>query len=211
MSDTRLREQERRWRETGSLQDEAAYLLERIRSGDLDRDRLELAAYCCHPAAMIALEASRPPPDLFEWAVGLNRWPMAGERAALEACRVAVSESVKHEGPSQFSDEFFETSLAAIEATACWLECPCDRHAQEARDAAAAVPAHWTPLASMNARLSAHYLWPEREDLRAVADPQYGRCVSYAAIAVGGEVVRSHMEKALLSWIGLGPNGVESA
>lgn len=51
MSDQRLRELERRWRETGAVVDEAAYLLERVRVGDLDLERLELAAYCGSAAA----------------------------------------------------------------------------------------------------------------------------------------------------------------
>ena len=44
MSDARLRELERRWRESGSTEDEAAYLRERVRVGDLTQERLELAA-----------------------------------------------------------------------------------------------------------------------------------------------------------------------
>ncbi len=45
MSDSKLRELERRWRETGSVEDEAAYLRERVRVGDLTEERLEVAAY----------------------------------------------------------------------------------------------------------------------------------------------------------------------
>jgi len=51
VSDARLRELERRWKETGSVDDEASYLLERVRVGDLTRERLELAAYCGHQGA----------------------------------------------------------------------------------------------------------------------------------------------------------------
>lgn len=50
MSDTKLRDLERRWRETGTVDDEAAYLLERVRVGDLTRERLDLAAYLGHRA-----------------------------------------------------------------------------------------------------------------------------------------------------------------
>lgn len=51
MSDAKLRELERRWRETGSVDDEAAYLSERVRTGDLRREHLELAALCGSEAA----------------------------------------------------------------------------------------------------------------------------------------------------------------
>ncbi len=48
MTDSHLRELERRFKETGSVEDEAAYLLERVRAGDLEQSRLELAAVFGH-------------------------------------------------------------------------------------------------------------------------------------------------------------------
>lgn len=55
MSDERLRELERRWKETGSTEDEAAYLRERLRVGDLPLDRVELAAEAAYPAALLVV------------------------------------------------------------------------------------------------------------------------------------------------------------
>ena len=55
MSDSKLRELERRWREKGSVEDEITYLRERLRVGELTRERLELAAYCGHEGAKRAL------------------------------------------------------------------------------------------------------------------------------------------------------------
>lgn len=52
MSDERVRELERRWRESGTVEDEAAYLRERVRVGDLSQERLELAALVGHKAAV---------------------------------------------------------------------------------------------------------------------------------------------------------------
>lgn len=60
MSDTKLRDLERRWRETGTVEDEAAYLLERVRVGDVTRERLELAAQCGHAAARSTLVGNLP-------------------------------------------------------------------------------------------------------------------------------------------------------
>ena len=51
MPDQVLRHIERRARETGSIDDEAAYLKGRVRAGDLDPCRLRLAARLGHPAA----------------------------------------------------------------------------------------------------------------------------------------------------------------
>ena len=45
MTDERLRELERCWRESGSVEDEAAWLRERVRVGELSEARLRLAAY----------------------------------------------------------------------------------------------------------------------------------------------------------------------
>ena len=52
MSDARLRELERRFAATGAVADEAAWLAERLRAGALSEDRVALAAFCEHPAAL---------------------------------------------------------------------------------------------------------------------------------------------------------------
>ena len=44
MSDGKLRELERRWRETGSVDDEAAYMRERVRAGELTQERLDFVS-----------------------------------------------------------------------------------------------------------------------------------------------------------------------
>lgn len=48
--DDRVREAERRWRLTGSVTDEAAWLRERARVGELGPTRLSLARHCGHDA-----------------------------------------------------------------------------------------------------------------------------------------------------------------
>lgn len=54
MSDEALRAAERRWRASGSVEDEAAYLNERVRGGEVLVGRLQQAAILRHPAAMLA-------------------------------------------------------------------------------------------------------------------------------------------------------------
>lgn len=51
MSDERLRELERTWRRTGSVDDEVAFLQERVRTGALGERDVRLAAWLGHPAA----------------------------------------------------------------------------------------------------------------------------------------------------------------
>lgn len=94
MSDQRLRELERAWREHGTPEREGAWLRERIRAGLLARERVELAAWCGHPGARAALEAAaaRAPERvaLREWTAPLERWGAeALQRAALAAFEVA--------------------------------------------------------------------------------------------------------------------------
>lgn len=45
MSDDRLRDLERRWRDSGSTEDASRLLQERLRAGQVSRERVELAAY----------------------------------------------------------------------------------------------------------------------------------------------------------------------
>lgn len=57
MSDEQLRELERRWKKTETVEDEAAYLRERLRVGELTETQLRLALYLGHPAAQMALNS----------------------------------------------------------------------------------------------------------------------------------------------------------
>lgn len=63
MSDERLRDLERRWKETGDPQHGAALLRERVRVGDLDEGRLRLAARLGDPPALAVsgTELAGPP------------------------------------------------------------------------------------------------------------------------------------------------------
>jgi hypothetical protein len=55
MSDPKLRDLERRWRETGNVDDEALYLRERVRAGDLTQERLDVVRFLRsnHSAALV--------------------------------------------------------------------------------------------------------------------------------------------------------------
>lgn len=55
MTDARLRELERVWRASGAAADGAAWLLERLRAGELRPEHLDLAAYLGDPAAVEAV------------------------------------------------------------------------------------------------------------------------------------------------------------
>src|SRR5688572_8511386 len=78
MADDRLRDLKRQYRLTGAVADEAAYLLERVRVGDLSQERLELAAVCGYPAALHAL----PRLESRFWGTGRKEALRAGEEVA---------------------------------------------------------------------------------------------------------------------------------
>jgi hypothetical protein len=101
MSDERLREAERRWRETGAVEDEARFLIEQVRLGELTTPRLRLAAYCDHDGAREALaEAARRPGPPQLWIYGLEEWgPQVVARAAVAAA-YSVLPLVEKEQPS---------------------------------------------------------------------------------------------------------------
>ena len=103
MSDAKLRELERRWKETGAVEDEAAYLLERVRVGELTQERLELAAYCGHDGAKRAIPSDRPftrdhvrsadTPLYYHvrlWALALGDICAPSDRVQVAACVIAV-------------------------------------------------------------------------------------------------------------------------
>ena len=135
MSDERLRQLERRWLETGTVQDETAFLLERVRVGDLAPNRLELAAHCGLPAARLALNLTVATlgRDVQGWLSGLR----THEKVVLVLAAVCLAK----EGQPDFEriypgDGAYEN---AVRAACAWVQCPCDRHRSEAEAAATAA------------------------------------------------------------------------
>lgn len=138
VSDARLRELERRWRETRAHEDELAWLRARLRAGELGPERLGLAAWCGHRAAREALEddpeellALRVPlwaddeggAEAGSWAPALVR--RAGRegaaRAAAAAARASSWWAVEEALPGL--ERRLQPAVLALER---WADCPCD-------------------------------------------------------------------------------------
>lgn len=109
-------------------------LARRLALGTLSRSHLELAAYCGHRGAQLALGESWPRVEA-HWegealeqrlavgfAHGLVRW---GKEVCVRAC-VVIAESVCRAHPPQTAEQ------QALEAAKRWLDCPCEVHAQTA-------------------------------------------------------------------------------
>lgn len=144
MSDEALRTLERRWRESGAIEDEAALLLERARRGDLTPERLELAAYCHHPAAVFARGGASPSEgeELESWLRGLTE----RGRPAFRLAAVLVARAVlKNARASSSSGELpADVGAAARE----WVHCPCQEHLELALEAGS-IAVRGTPLEEM--------------------------------------------------------------
>ncbi len=128
MSDARLRELERRWRERGAVADEVALLRALARAGALTTLQLELAARCGHAAAFEALDGRVAPCDLSSprvrrvWADDLRRH----EKALSVRAVLALASLRPPAGPR---------AAAALAAAEAWAACPCEAHRAAAADA----------------------------------------------------------------------------
>jgi len=128
MTDEKLRALERRWRESGSVQDEAAWLQERVRQGALSREMLELAAYCGHGASRHILCHKFEVVFDEEWPAGLSSW---GTRVIFRA--IALMLLVDELADEKTTPEkAFANALLSIAVR--WIANPCDQHLVEARN-----------------------------------------------------------------------------
>lgn len=120
MTDSRLRELERRSKETGSVEDGAAYLLERVRTGALTAEQLSVAAYCGDPSARLALnEVPRSQPhDLASLGAGLAE--LGGASAVVFALVMVARHWLDLGEPTDATAE----DQAAVSAALAWLAAP---------------------------------------------------------------------------------------
>ncbi len=168
--------------------------------GDLPAEHLALAAYCGHAGAVSMVSAIAPSMSLREWTVGLARWPMAGERAAIAAVRVAIEKNLAEAS----SRDVFVAAEAAVEAAQRWVECPCKAHARAAERSAVAAGYAWTGDSLLAALSSAHFLGPHRASHIDHPTPLFVRAVTEAACGARDDAtLRRRMESTLLAWIGV--------
>lgn len=134
MADEQLRRGERRWRATGSPDDEARHLRERMRAGRVDLVRLALAAECGHPAARVAL-GRRPGTD-----EPLRGLVARAERAGDDEARVRAAVALAHAllGAADGA-QLRALAEAALSSTEDWIRCPCPAHMLHALKAWRAV------------------------------------------------------------------------
>jgi hypothetical protein len=197
VGDEELRIAQRRQARTRSVEDEARHLVERLRSGALRSDRLEVAACCGHPGARLVV-GQDPAVDPFE---RLAAWsPEVRARTAIEAVRAAIDRRELFELRRDRRDAPDGRVLAAVRAAAELLEVPGPRamHA-----ATAAADAAWF---SEDALAEAAH-WAAKCAVRSYDEPPDGgrsECERSVRAALGAVrdpfVVRRRVLEAVARW-----------
>lgn len=146
MSDQRLRELERRWFRSGSVDDGVAYLTAGLRTGRVPAERLRLAARVGDPAASAVIGSHDLPGDLdglIRWARELCVWgPAVNRRVGYAVAALAFPSWEKYcvelvprwRDPGRRGRPRLDPRpgklLASLRA---WLVCPCAQHQAELR------------------------------------------------------------------------------
>lgn len=194
MGDDATREAERRWKETGALEDGRRYLAHVQRAGDpvevlrvrlaigaLHPERARLAAHVGHEPARAALGIEVQPLILPGWASALFDWgQLACVRAAVAAARAAIAAGA----PSSVDPE------PALRAAEAWLACPCLEHYRQAE--------------AFNARRAELPAWAWQAVTAAHCPPRtcwhHTMAINAAAGVAGEDAVRAAIREALVPW-----------
>ena len=141
MTDARLRELERRFEHTRSIEDEAAWLRARVQAGELSEGRVRLAALLEHAAASICVRAWGAPERLRDAQQIAKHLASAGRETLVRGI-VSVGRSVVEHyrtAPEIARPEHVTSAASALDAVEDWLLCPCAAHALAAERAGEAV------------------------------------------------------------------------
>ena len=142
---------------TGDLADKVQLLREQVRTGQLGKEQLQVAAYCGDEAALLVIpDEDRPgqcwegpgihgweegePKDLAQWIASLGSIleRQAIVRAVIAVARRALPGWEAKGGP--------KGPRSAIEFAEDWAVCPCDQHAGHYKDADLAL-SRWSNIA----------------------------------------------------------------
>lgn len=159
MADQSLSEAERRFRETGLVEDEAAWLQKRVRAGELAEDHVRVAALFGHHGAQQAGFGTVPAPAEWVWAAplaastaqglatlawlhgGSSSWDEEGETRLLahvlslrRLSRHAAARAAIVVAGLCYQPEFDSAeALAALHAAEAWATSPSREAARAAR------------------------------------------------------------------------------
>jgi hypothetical protein len=131
MTDSNLRELERRFRTSGSVEDEAAWLLARVRAGELEQSKLNAAAFLEHKAARLAGYSELPlwNNDIRAFvseiiALGAWRTPKGAPSAANQLAIRCLCASAYSLAENKTDDRLATSSRLALAAVDRWIPHP---------------------------------------------------------------------------------------
>jgi len=197
VTDLELRSRERAARAEDSPEARARLLVERLRAGTLDVERLGLAAYCGDPAADSALvdgfseswrfDLIRRRFGLDGWVKGLSRWadvgPVPGWLGA-KACHASATVVILR----LIDGQPMAHACASLGAQADWLADPTDERLNAWADA-------WDAAADWNGSPDWLLASSHRLDFDQVRSE-----ILCAAREVGEPTVRFAVQTALVFW-----------
>jgi hypothetical protein len=190
MADEELRALERRWRSTGAVDDETAFLAAKLRAGLFDEQRLRLAAFVGDPAAALVAGCEAAPRDLltrmpgqlWQYMMGVEAW---GTRAAVRLA-LASARAIHRLGPELGLPRHALTQMAGSMAVAeQWLAAPSGARAR------LAMQEHKRADAARNPA-DCHELWFRALDSAA----QAAHAAAYGVVHEGGATARTKARAA---------------
>jgi hypothetical protein len=131
VADEAVRELERLFRVSGSVEDEAKWLSARVRAGELAREALATLGFLGHAAALAA--SGEPAPQPWEQEDVLARLRPLGKEWVVRAT-IALARSVSPYWRAVLPGD--GSAAAVLDAASAWALCPCDSHRDAAKRAA---------------------------------------------------------------------------
>jgi hypothetical protein len=202
VTDSRLRADGRRAALTGALEDEAAWLLGRLRAGELPETRLRLLVHLDHPAARLALGESPPAPRTAQawrrWAEGLAAWgrPVCAH-AAVAIARACVSSA---RAPRRADRRLLVRLVDAAERAVLRPSRDALREVREARGRAASDPA-WLACGTNDAIRARNAALEAADAVTSSSTIDAAKAAGQAAAWAGAALdLRAPVREALTGW-----------
>lgn len=230
-----MRQLERKWVSTGSLADESAWLLEiartcvsldwptysrlaelepraasqhlarRVEVGTLDSTMLELAAFCGHNPARLALDRDEKmcvdPEEAHALVAGLAAW---GVEWPIRA-GIAAGNLVLPHWESEFPEAAFPAQVLA--ATGLWADCQCNDHRVRVQSLRATGQSEWARLRSLHRQTSeeasVHYQAVDEAEaalVQAVEHGEDGKLAKMECLAANELRLSPRLQAATDAW-----------
>lgn len=191
MTDARLRELERRWKETLAPADEAAYVRERIRALGIDRALVEVAAHCGSQGAAesIGQPVMSSDGDTAAWLMAMRHW---GRQVLVRGLWLMCTHAVKR---VPVGDE----GASALVAVNEWLRTGSEEALERSRAAGLAIAQR---AIRTSERREAELALRDTATAVAARDPRAPAqgAIRHASAVLSEEEIRAVVSRGMISW-----------